>query len=147
MHRAQTAYTELLSSLNTTPDALCLLQEPYVVWGRLPRPRGCDVFPSSLPDPRTAIYSPKHLKAQEISHLCNRDCTVILINGCSGDLILASVYLDITLPAVPDWLDGLMEYSTAHPASVLLAVDSNSHSTLYGPDQNPWGTTFEEFIF
>ena len=115
MHRAQTAYTELLSSLNDTPDALCLLQEPYVVRDRLPRPRGYDVFPSNLPNPRTVIYSPRTLKAQEISHLCNRDCTVIVLNGCSGDFILASVYLDITLPVVPDWLEGLLAYSNAHP--------------------------------
>ena len=98
MHRAQTAYTELLSSLNATPDALCLLQEPYVLRGRIPRPCGCDVFPSNLPDARTAIYSPKSLKAQEITHLCSRDCTVVLVNGCSGDILLASVYLDILLP-------------------------------------------------
>ena len=73
---------------------------------------------------------------------------MIVINGCSGDFILASVYLDIiNLPAVPDWLDGLMAYSTAHPSAVLLAVDSNSHSTLYGPDQNSRGMDFEELIF
>ena len=50
---------------------------------------------------------------------------MVFINGCSGDIILASVYLDISLSTVPEWFEDLMDYSDAHPASVLLAVDSN----------------------
>ena len=33
-------------------------------------------------------------------------------------------------------------YSDTHSTSVLLAVDSNSYSTLYSPNQNPRGTAF-----
>ena len=106
MHRAQNAYTELLSTLNTSPRAVCLLQEPYLVWD-LPRPRGLDVFPSTYTGLRTAIYSPRFLKAQEISHLCHRDCTAVLLN-CGARDVIASIYLDINLPVNPPWLDDFL---------------------------------------
>ena len=110
MHCAQNAYTELLSLLNDTPDALCLLQEPYLVRDRLPRPRGFDVFPSAHINARTTVYSSRSLKAQEISHLCTRDCTVIQLNCGSRNTIVASVYLDIMLPIAPDWLENILQY-------------------------------------
>ena len=65
MHRAQNAYTELLSTLNTSPRMVCLLQEPYLVRDQLPRRRGLNVFPSTYTGLRTAIYSPRFLKGQE----------------------------------------------------------------------------------
>ena len=147
MHRAQSAYTELLTLLNETPDALRLLQEPYTARERLSRPRGFDVFPSNLAHPRMAVYSPRSLKAQEISHLCNWNCTAVLLDCGSQDILIASIYLDITLPVVPGWLEDLLRYVEQHPSGLLLAVDTNAHSTLYGPDQNPRGTNFEDFLF
>ena len=41
----------------------------------------------------------------------------------------------------------LLQYSEKHSSGLILAVDSNAHSTLYGPDQNPRGTEFEELLF
>ena len=62
-------------------------------------------------------------------------------------MLVASVYLDITLPVVSDWLEDLVRYVDQYPSGLLLAIDSNLHSTLYGPDQNPRGTDFEDFLF
>ena len=60
---------------------------------------------------------------------------------------MASINLDITFPVTPDWLKDLLTYVGEHPSGLLLALDSNSHSTLYGPDQNPRGTDLEDFLF
>ena len=111
MHCAQSAYTELLSSLDAIPRSVCLLQEPYLLRERLPRPRGYDVFSSRDPQPRTAVYSPRFLKAQPVSHLCHRDCTAVVLNCGARDVILASIYMDITLPVDPPWLEELLQYS------------------------------------
>ena len=137
MHRAQNAYTEVLSLLNSSPRAVCLLQEPYLPWDPLPRHRGFDVFPSTYVGPRTAIYSPRFLKYQEISHFCHRDCTAVLLNCGARDVILASVYMDIHLSVDPPWLVELLHYADQHSSGIILAVDTNAHSTVFGPDQNP----------
>ena len=41
----------------------------------------------------------------------------------------------------------LLQYSDVHSSGLILAVNSNAHSTLYGPDQNPRGMEFEELLF
>ena len=93
------------------------------------------------------VYSPRFLKAQEISHLCHRDCTAVLLNCGSSEVVLASVYMDINLPVDPPWFTELLDYVERYSSGIILAVDSNAHSTLYGPDQNSRGTEFEDFLF
>ena len=71
----------------------------------------------------------------------------MVLNCGTRDVILASIYMDITLPVDPPWLEELLQYSEDCSSGLLLAVDSNAHSNLYGPDQNPRGTEFEELLF
>ena len=58
---------------------------------------------------------------------------------------MASVYLDIRLQVDPPWLVELFQYADEHSSGLILAVDSNAHSTIFRPDQNPRGTEFEDF--
>ena len=41
-------------------------------------PKHMDVFPATSTHQRTAISAPKTLQAREITHLGNRDCTVVV---------------------------------------------------------------------
>ena len=41
----------------------------------------------------------------------------------------------------------LLHYADQHSSGIILAVDSNAQSTIFGPDQNPRGTEFEELLF
>ena len=135
-HRAQLAHIELLQSLNSQDISLCMIQEPYVPMGQLvTKPQGMDVFPAGrqrLP-PRTNIYASKQLRARELSHLQNRDCTAVLLTCGVSNIVVASVYLDITLTVSPPWL--------------LLGIDTNSHSHLFGPDTNKRGRDLEYLLF
>ena len=64
----------------------------------------------------------------------------MLLNCGARDVVVASVYLDINLPVDPPWLEGLLNYAGDRSSGILLAVDSNAQSTVYGPDQNSRGT-------
>ena len=70
---------------------------------------------------------------------------MVLTTEC-GKVLLASIYLDYNLDVVPDWLEELVEYADAKKLPLLMAFDSNAHSTLYGPEDNERGVDFEEFI-
>ena len=58
----------------------------------------------------------------------------MVFNCGARDVVVASIYLDIHLQVDPPWLVELLQYSDEHSSGLILAVDSNAHSTLYGPD-------------
>ena len=112
-HRAQLAHIKVLNLLNTKPDTLCLIQEPYAPQGKLvTKPVGMDVFPSGTNKvaPRAAIFAPRSLRARELPHLGNRDCAAATVSVGGSTVLLASVYLDITLPVCQTWLVDLLQY-------------------------------------
>ena len=61
-------------------------------------------------------------------------------------MILVSGYLDINKSVIPDWLSGIIQYSNKKKYPVLLGIDSNAHSTLYGTRSNARGEELEDFI-
>ena len=149
-HRAQLAHIEVLNLLNTKPDTLCLIQEPYAPQGKLvTKPVGMDVFPSGTNKvaPRAAIFAPRSLRARELPHLGNRDCAAATVSVGGSTVLLASVYLDITLPVCQTWLVDLLQYALDHGYGLLLSVDSNSHSEMFGPDTNARGRDLEDVVF
>ena len=62
-------------------------------------------------------------------------------------MIVASVYLDITRLVVSMWLENLLIYAGDHASVLVLAMDSNAHSTMYSPDQNARGTEVGGLLF
>ena len=77
---------------------------------------------------------------------CNRDCAVALAKIGGKQTVLVSLYLDINLDVRPGWLDGLMAMIEDKKFPVIMGVDSNAHSVMYGPDSNHRGNAFEDFI-
>ena len=60
--------------------------------------------------------------------------------------MVASVYLDIKMDPVPEWLEKLVDFARVKKYSLILGMDSNSHSVLYGLDTNARGEELESFI-
>ena len=61
-------------------------------------------------------------------------------------IIIASVYMDITLTVESPRLMELLEYAASRFWGLLMAMDTSAHSELYGPDQNARGTMVEDLL-
>ena len=96
--------------------------------------------------PRAGIVSSRDINLTVMESWCNRDCAVALARIGGKQTVIVSLYLDITLEVQPQWLDNLMHMINDKNFLVTMGIDSNAHSVLYGPDSNPRGSTFEDFV-
>ena len=53
----------------------------------------------------------------------------------------------LTSPVASAWMEDLLIYAGDHASGLVLAIDSNAHSTMYGPDQNARGTEVDDLLF
>ena len=148
MHRAVAASTILNNKVNLNPS-ICFLTEPCTAFNKVchvPPNHSCVPSTTLSERPRTAIYIPRTIQFIHLEQLSNKDCTVVVLDTARGKLILASVYLDYNLDVVQPWLTSLMDYVDNRKLPLLMALDSNAHSVLYGVETNERGKPFEEFI-
>ena len=148
LNKAYNAGIDLLSKINKTKCFLALVQEPYCYKGTLAAiPGRADFIPSARTGgPRAAIFADKRLKIREIPHLCNRDIAVGLgIIGNKQTLII-SAYMDINHNIRTESFTKLLEYRQLMRLGLILAVDSNAHSTLWGHSNNLRGTIMTEIL-
>ena len=128
-----------------------LLTEPYVVENRIVgMPRGTKSIYARTTDrtlaPRAGIVVSKDVGLTAMDSWCNRDCAVALTRIAGKQTVVVSLYLDITMEVRQQWLDNLMDMITDKDYAVIIGVDSNAHSSLYGPTTNARGNLFEDFI-
>ena len=146
MKKAFAAAVELNSSLTSLNHYIGLLTEPYVHNGKLcSLPPMCDSI-SEGKDPRAAIICNKEIKITKLGSLSHRDCAVGLASFKNQSIILASIYMDIKRPMNPPWLEKLFNYSNEKKLPILIGMDSNAHSTLYGVETNQRGEELEELL-
>ena len=123
------------------------IQEPMVVHARAAwQPTSCKRFGVQA-NPRTLIYTDSNRPAWFIESLSNSDITVVqtLINRRST--LLVSVYLDITwIKIIPDSLQKVTRYAEVKRLGIIMAADTNCHSSLFGPSTNKRGEQLELFI-
>ena len=84
--------------------------------------------------PRAGIVASLDAKVTAMDSWCNRDCAVALARIGGKQTVLVSLYLDITLEVQPPWLEDLMDMIDSKNYPLIMGIDSNAHSTLYGPD-------------
>lgn len=96
--------------------------------------------------PRAAIRVSKALNAAELVEHRSKDRSVCLIKCNNYSIIIASQYCDIKKPPIDEGLERLVNYCYKRNLPLLLGIDSNSHSLIWGPDSNPRGLAFEDFI-
>ena len=110
--------------------------------------KGYDCYPTTYScRPRTAVYVRKELNFAELTSFSHQDCTVVFgkLNGVVT--VIASIYLDIlNQTVIPEVLKRLMTYVNSNNFHLILGIDSNAHSPLYGNDSSPRGDILEEFI-
>ena len=149
MNKAFNALTQLTNKLLST-ETIAFITEPYTAYDRICSiPFNFSVFPqNSLSScPRAGIIVPSAFPAAEVGHLCNADCSVVILNQDTNPILVASIYLDRnSVPTVPDWLEAIPAYADSKGYPMILTFDSNCHSDLYGNNTNRRGEDFETFI-
>ena len=148
MHRAFEASVELSHRLQNKP-AICMITEPCTTLNKICQiPPGMTCIPSiTLPErPRSAIFLPCNTPHVYLEQLSNRDCAAILLDTKCCKVLLVSIYLDYDLPVIQDWMEEVVQYATDKKLPLLMSLDSNAHTELYGPETNERGVVFEEFI-
>ena len=141
--------TGLLSHELSLKPRIGFVTEPHTAFKKVVgKPFEYNVYPeiTCTDTPRAALYIPKTIKNVGLPHLSNPDCQVALIYLQASVILIASIYLDINLSPTPVWLTELTTFAASKRYGILLTMDSNSHSTLYGPTENDRGRQLEQFI-
>ena len=106
--------TSLFShDLSLAPKIGCVT-EPYTAFKKVVgKPLEYVVFPEIATDvaPRAALYVPKTIRHVGVAQLSNPDCQVALLYLQTSVLLVASIYLDINLDPVPEWMNRIIEFA------------------------------------
>ena len=141
LNKSNSAMQELTINLRKEKDFICLVTEPSVIRHRL---SGIPKHYSTVPtlrenSPRAAIFASHSLEIQEIGNLNHRDLAVGLIKCGNKRTAIISAYMDIKNSPVTELLTNAIHYCKEKGYSILLAVDTNSHSKLWGNETNTRG--------
>ena len=148
MHKALQAAIEL-GHLLTSQPGIAFLQEPYTAYTKvvsIPKGLSLHVGTSDNGSPRAALLIPKRYQALSVEHLCTRDSAAACIRIQGRTVLLASVYMDSTLPVIQPWLENIIEFADSKNIPLVLGADSNCHSHLFGDDSNTRGEALELFL-
>ena len=135
-----------ISQLNKSgKNFVCFIQEPCLGKTRtIAQPNSVQKFAFGN-QPRAVLYIDNNTPAWYLEDLSHRDLAVaqILIKG--RPVVLASSYLDYnnTEVSTPE-LERLLAYSTNK--GLIIGMDSNCHSSLFGPSNNARGDKLEDII-
>ena len=132
-------------------QTIMLMTEPHTVCNKIAgMPKGTKlVYARSAgtgTKPRAAIMASIDTNLTAMDSWCNEDCAVALIRIRGTQTLVVSLYLDINKEVQPDWLDRLMGMADSKQLPIIMGIDSNAHSTLFGPDNNSRGNAFEDFV-
>ena len=141
------AGVELNKRLSNYGQYAVLLTEPYRYNNKFClKPTGSNVFMPGGSSSRAAIITDRRTELIKIERLSNADCAVAIIKIEGKKIVLASVYLDINKEVVQPWLPRILEFVNKKKYGLIIGMDSNSHSHLYGSESNKRGEVLEQFI-
>ena len=90
---------------------------------------------SSRDGPRAAIYSSRNLNVWLLPDFTSRDVTVCVWrtgDSCTPEILVASVYMDITLTSVwPEEFQKLVRYCNDKGKKLIICADTNAHSGFW----------------
>ena len=123
---------------------MCLIQEPDTSRSRIiNQPNSVQKFVTKGLA-RAAIYIRKNTPACFIEYLSDKDLVVVQIKIDQQDVLVVSAYMDIknrTLET-PN-LTKVLDFASERGLGMIIGMDSNCHSTLFGPKQNQRGYLFD----
>ena len=157
LQHSKTASATLVADIEKQgKPCLVLIQEPHVYKNNI---RNLYVKDHSLitggNKPRAAILCPRTLPVTLVDELSGNDFTCGIINTQLNsknmpNILLISGYLDINFdPQVTaDQLQHIFDYAKKQSLQILMGVDSNAWSTLWGSKEtNKRGEVLEELFF
>ena len=126
---------------------ICLVQEPYVGKQCVAlQPNSCKKYYVGK-KPRAVIYTDKTRDSWMVESLSTSDMAVIHTKIEEQDTLVVSSYLDISNDAViTNELEEMIAFATRKGWAILIGMDSNCHSVIYGLETNSRGEKLEEFL-
>jgi ribonuclease HI len=154
MHKSKIATTLLVEGLQSKNEFIYLLTEPHVNGkGDLKGyPRNINIFHQGLFS-RSCIIASKNQNLWMNTRYSGRDITTCLWKTeCqrTPEIYICSVYLDINNKAdcfLPRGMSKLVNYCNSKKVPLIVCMDSNSHSSIWGLENNQRGDILEEYIF
>ena len=146
--QAQMIFNGKIGGLNkSSSQFICLVQEPYVGKQSVAlQPNSCKKYYVGK-QPRAIIYTDKARDSWMVESLSTPDMTVIHTKIENQETLVVSSYLDINNDAViTNELEEVLAFATRKGWAVLIGMDSNCHSVIYGLETNTRGEKLEEFI-
>ena len=152
LHKSAQATLLAGQTMEQTASRVLLLTEMHTIRNKLHSfPRGTTAvydrsIPHHHPGPRAAIVSTRDIQLTALEQWCHRDCAAALAKVDGHHILLISAYLDINFPVRTAWLDNILNMAHTKSYPVLMAMDSNAHSSLFGPSNNARGDDLEDLI-
>ena len=110
------------------------------------QPKSCRCYATAA-SPRAAIYTDMTTQGWFLETLYTRDISVFQTMINNKSTLLVSAYLDITLlHVIPLAHHKILRYAEHKWYGIILDMDSNAHSTSFGPDTNKRGEDHDLFI-
>ena len=140
------------SKVGTVPSKqfLACLTEPAIRDGKLVGlPQGLQSFVTTgNTRPRAAIVASRGLPLWQVQEFCTPDLQVVLWKTEKEEIYVVSGYLDIEHQTVlPPALKQLSRKCFREKKPILVCLDSNAHSSLWGMENNARGDRLEEWLF
>ena len=148
MNRSGLAAVSLNEKLKMqSKDYICLITEPYRFKSKIASlPQKSFLIPSrsTSGDSRAIIIS--NLELVEISSLCTEDSAAAILKGKTDTYLIVSIYMDITKAVEQEFVINIIEYAEHKDLKLIMGIDTNCHSKLFGETTNKRGLDFEEIV-
>jgi hypothetical protein len=153
LHKSKNATTLLSEGLQNKKEFIYLLTEPHVngKGNLVGYPRNINMFHQGLV-PRSCILASKNQNLWLNPRYSSRDITTCLWKKCpiTPEIYICSVYLDINYKEdsfLPKGMIKLVNYCNIHKKPLIISMDCNSHSEIWGLETNQRGEFLEDYIF
>ena len=140
--------TELAESIEAKDVAVLLLQEPHIGRGQKASLKVKDMITHGLEGGRSCVVVARKLDFSIVNSLSGPDVVVGRLKRVGKkDLLIGSIYCDGNEPMISDSLERIMDHSVNKDLPVILAMDANAKSTLWGSDRsNARGLALENWM-
>ena len=126
---------------------ICLVQEPFSSRSKIiHQPNTVQKF-SNKGIARAAIYVDKGMAVWSLDNLTTRDVVAIQTTIGKQEVVVVSAYMDINKKTLETAaITKMIDYVNRQGLGLIIGMDSNCHSTLFGPKQNERGHLFDRLI-
>jgi hypothetical protein len=132
LQKSKTASAEL----NSRRYHVTLITEPYAYKGivRLLDARAGTVTSAAGTSPRAAVRC--RVNHWPAANFTDRDMATVVAKICNVDVYFSSVYLDIEMSVRKNLMENLVEHCRKGGHPLVIGMDSNSHSTAWGAEED-----------